>query len=85
MALPLARDLAGRGVRVNAIAPGLFDTAMVDGMPANVTESLLDMIPEPRRMGHPDEFADLVAHIITNPYLNAETIRLDGAMRMTAR
>jgi len=85
MTLPLARDLAGKGIRVNTIAPGLFATALVAGMSDEVRESLLDMIPEPRRMGDPTEFADLVLHIVTNKYLNAETIRLDAAMRMTAR
>ena len=85
MTLPLARDLAGKGIRVNTIAPGLFATPLVAGMSDEVRESLLDMIPEPRRMGDPDEFADLVVHIVSNKYLNAETIRLDAAMRMTAR
>jgi NAD(P)-dependent dehydrogenase (short-subunit alcohol dehydrogenase family) len=85
MTLPLARDLAGKGIRVNSIAPGLFATPLVAGMPDDLRESLLDMIPEPRRMGDPAEFADLVVHIISNRYLNAETIRLDAAMRMTAQ
>lgn len=85
MTLPLARDLAGKGIRVNTIAPGLFATPLVAGMSDDVRESLLDMIPEPRRMGDPAEFADLVVHIVSNKYLNAETIRLDAAMRMTAR
>ncbi|MET0456965.1 MAG: SDR family NAD(P)-dependent oxidoreductase [Mycobacterium sp.] len=85
MLLPLARDLAGKGIRVNAIAPGMFGTAMVAGMTDKVQDSLLEMILEPRRMGAPDEFAALVEHIVANPYLNAECIRLDAGMRMTPR
>ncbi len=85
MTLPLARDLAGKGVRVNSIAPGLFGTAMVAGMPKKVQDSLVEMILEPRRVGDPDEYASLVEHIIVNRYLNAECIRLDAGMRMWSR
>lgn len=85
MTLPLARDVAGKGVRVNAIAPGLFATSMVSGMREDVQERLIDMILEPRRMGRPKEFASLVEHIVTNPYLNAECIRIDAGQRMLPR
>jgi NAD(P)-dependent dehydrogenase (short-subunit alcohol dehydrogenase family) len=85
MTLPLARDLAGKGVRVNCIAPGLFATSMVSGMREDVQERLIDMILEPKRMGRPEEFASLVEHIISNPYLNAECIRIDAGQRMLPR
>lgn len=85
MTLPLARDLAGKGIRVNAIAPGLFGTAMTAGMTQQVQDSLVEMILEPARRGDPDEFAALVEHIVTNRYLNAECIRLDAGMRMWSR
>ncbi|MCI2420029.1 SDR family NAD(P)-dependent oxidoreductase [Saccharopolyspora sp. K220] len=85
MTLPLARDLAGKGVRVNAVAPGLFATRMVAGMPVAVRDRLVDMILEPKRMGEPDEFAALVEHLVTNRYLNAECIRLDAGQRMLPR
>lgn len=82
MALPLAREFARLGIRVNTIAPGLFLTPMMDGMPENVQQSLAAQVPFPSRLGKPEEFADLVAYICTNAMLNAETIRLDGAIRM---
>jgi 3-hydroxyacyl-CoA dehydrogenase/3-hydroxy-2-methylbutyryl-CoA dehydrogenase len=85
MALPIARDLAGTGVRVNTIAPGLFETPMVDGLPDKVRERLRSYVLEPARLGRPQEFAALVAHIVENPYLNAECIRLDAATRLNAR
>lgn len=85
MTLPMARELARFGIRVMTIAPGIFWTPMVDGMPAAVQESLSASIPFPSRLGQPEEFADLVAHIIGNRYLNGETIRLDGAVRLAPK
>lgn len=82
MALPLAREFARIGVRVNTIAPGIFLTPMMEGMPDHVQASLAEQVPFPSRLGRPEEFADLVAHIYSAPMLNAETIRLDGAIRM---
>jgi NAD(P)-dependent dehydrogenase (short-subunit alcohol dehydrogenase family) len=82
LALPLAREFARLGIRVNTIAPGLFLTPMMEGMPEHVQESLAAQVPFPSRLGRPAEFADLVAHICTNTMLNAESIRLDGAIRM---
>jgi NAD(P)-dependent dehydrogenase (short-subunit alcohol dehydrogenase family) len=85
LSLPMARDLAKTGIRVNAVAPGIMGTPMLLGMPENVQESLVANIQFPKRMGLPSEFADLVAHIASNSYINAETIRLDGAIRMQPR
>lgn len=85
MTLPMARELARFGVRVNTVAPGIFWTPMVDGMPPQVQESLSASIPFPSRLGRPEEFADLVAFILTSRYLNGETIRLDGAVRLAAK
>ncbi|MEN3284543.1 MAG: hypothetical protein V7607_5683 [Solirubrobacteraceae bacterium] len=85
MTLPLARDLAEHLIRVVTIAPGIFETPMLAGLPEPVRRSLGDQVPHPRRLGHPDEFAALVEHIVTNPMLNGETIRLDGAIRMAPR
>jgi NAD(P)-dependent dehydrogenase (short-subunit alcohol dehydrogenase family) len=85
MTLPLARDLAGKGVRVNTIAPGMFETSMIAVLPAQVRDRLIDMVLEPPRMGDPAEFAQLVEHLVANRYLNAETIRLDAGQRMTPR
>ena len=82
MTLPMARELARFGIRVMTIAPGIFWTPMVDGMPEDVQKSLAATIPFPSRLGQPQEYADLVAYILTNSYLNGETIRLDGAIRM---
>lgn len=82
MALPLAREFARLGIRVNTIAPGLFLTPMMEGMPENVQQSLAAQVPFPSRLGRPAEFADLVLYICSNTMLNAETIRLDGAIRM---
>lgn len=82
MTLPIAREYTRIGVRVMAIAPGIFWTPMVDGMPEHVQESLGASIPFPSRLGKPEEFAGLVAHIIENGYFNGETIRLDGAVRL---
>jgi NAD(P)-dependent dehydrogenase (short-subunit alcohol dehydrogenase family) len=85
MTLPIAREYARIGVRVNAVAPGIFWTPMVDGMPDHVQESLSASIPFPSRLGKPQEYAELVAHIVENGYLNGETIRLDGAVRLAPK
>jgi len=82
MTLPAARDLASRGIRVMAIAPGLFDTPLLAALPEPARQALGESIPFPSRLGRPEEFADLVAAIAGNPMLNGETIRLDGAIRM---
>ncbi|MGB5579471.1 MAG: SDR family NAD(P)-dependent oxidoreductase [Woeseia sp.] len=82
MMLPLARELARFGIRVNTIAPGIFLTPMMAGLPEEVQKSLGAQVPFPPRMGRPDEYADLVAAIYGNTMLNGETIRLDGAIRM---
>jgi NAD(P)-dependent dehydrogenase (short-subunit alcohol dehydrogenase family) len=85
MTLPAARELARIGVRVVTIAPGLFHTPMVDGLPAETQASLGAGIPFPSRLGRPAEYAELVAHILGNRFLNGEVIRLDGALRMPPR
>ncbi|MFN2518071.1 MAG: 3-hydroxyacyl-CoA dehydrogenase [Jatrophihabitantaceae bacterium] len=85
MTLPIARDLADKLIRVMTIAPGLFRTPMLAGLPQEAQDSLGAQVPHPNRLGHPDEYAALVAHIITNPMLNGEVIRLDGAIRMAPR
>ena len=85
MTLPAARDLMRSGVRVVTIAPGTFDTPLLAGLPENVREALAAGIPFPRRLGNPDEYAHLAQHIVENAYLNAEVIRLDGALRMPPR
>jgi NAD(P)-dependent dehydrogenase (short-subunit alcohol dehydrogenase family) len=83
--LPIARELAGYGIRVVTIAPGLFETPMIAGMPDKIRESLYKMTLFPKRLGRPIEFAALVSHIIENPMLNGEVIRLDGGMRMAGK
>ena len=85
MTLPMARELARFGIRVNTIAPGIFWTPMVDGMPEEVQKSLSASIPFPSRLGQADEYADLVAYMLGNRYLNGETVRLDGAVRLAPR
>lgn len=85
LTLPAARELARWGIRVMAIAPGIMETPMLLGMPADVQESLGKMVPFPPRMGRPAEYAVLVRHIVENVYLNGEAIRLDGAIRMGAK
>ncbi|MGM0578113.1 MAG: 3-hydroxyacyl-CoA dehydrogenase [Myxococcota bacterium] len=82
MTLPIARDLARSGIRVCTIAPGLFLTPMMQGLPANVQEALGQQVPFPSRLGKPEEYARLVEAIVTNPMLNGEVIRLDGAIRL---
>jgi len=85
MTLPMARDLARDGVRVVTIAPGIFATPMLMGMPQEVRDSLGAQVPFPSRLGNPSEYAALARHIVENPLLNGETIRLDGAIRMGMR
>jgi NAD(P)-dependent dehydrogenase (short-subunit alcohol dehydrogenase family) len=85
MTLPMARDMASSGIRVMTVAPGLFATPMLMGLPSDVRDSLGKQTPFPQRLGEPDEFAALVAHILENTMLNGETIRLDGAIRMQPR
>jgi len=85
LTLPVARDLMNDGIRVNAILPGIFDTPMMARASDAVRQSLAASIPFPKRLGRPDEFAALALSIITNPYLNGENIRLDGAIRMPPR
>lgn len=85
MTLPMARELSRFGIRVMTVAPGIFWTPMVDGMPPEVQQSLSASIPFPARLGKPEEFADLVAYILQNRYLNGETIRLDGAVRLAPK
>ena len=85
MCLPAAREFAQNGVRVAAIAPGLFHTPMMEGLPETVAAEITANIPFPHRLGRPQEFALMAAHIVTNPYLNGTTIRLDGAVRLPPR
>ena len=85
MTLPLAREFARSLIRVVAIAPGIFDTPLLQGLPESVRESLAAQVPHPARLGDPAEFAALVRHIVENPMLNGDTIRLDGAIRMPPR
>jgi len=85
MTLPIARELSRSGIRVMTIAPGIMETPMLLGLPAEVQDSLGKMVPFPPRLGRPAEFAALVEHIFSNQYLNGEVIRLDGGIRMAAK
>jgi len=85
MTLPIARDLARSGIRVMTIAPGLFDTPLLAGLPEPARQSLGQQVPFPSRLGQPTEYAALAKHIIENPMLNGEVIRLDGAIRMAPK
>jgi len=85
MTLPIARELSSSGIRVCTIAPGIFQTPMLAGLPAEVQESLAKSVPFPPRLGRPDEYAALAQQIVENEMLNGETIRLDGALRMAPR
>jgi len=85
MTLPLAREFARSGIRVVTIAPGLFDTPMMAGLPEEARKSLGDQVPFPSRLGRPEEYASLVRHIVDNDLINGEVIRLDGAIRMAPR
>ncbi|MBS9376025.1 3-hydroxyacyl-CoA dehydrogenase [Rhodococcus sp. B50] len=85
MTLPIARDLASLLIRVNTIAPGLFKTPLLGSLPEEAQKSLGAQVPHPSRLGDPSEYGALAAHIVSNPMLNGETIRLDGAIRMAPR
>ncbi len=85
MTLPIARDLADKAIRVMTIAPGLFKTPMLEGLPEDAQASLGAQVPHPSRLGDPSEYAALASHIIANRFLNGEVIRLDGALRMAPR
>jgi len=85
MTLPIARELARYGIRVMSIAPGIFDTPMLAGLPEPARQSLGQQVPFPPRLGRPEEYAALVQSIVENTMLNGETIRLDGAIRMQPR
>ncbi|MEM7026214.1 MAG: SDR family NAD(P)-dependent oxidoreductase [Pseudomonadota bacterium] len=85
LTLPAARELARHGIRVVGIAPGIFETPMLQGLPAEVQDSLGASVPFPQRLGQPNEYAALVRHVLENGMLNGETIRLDGALRMPPR
>ncbi|MBM7424200.1 3-hydroxyacyl-CoA dehydrogenase [Spongiibacter marinus] len=85
MTLPIARDLASYGIRVNTIAPGLIDTPLLASLPEEARQSLAQSVLNPKRLGQPEEIASLAMHIIANDYLNAEVIRMDGGIRMQPR
>ncbi|HYT10755.1 MAG TPA: 3-hydroxyacyl-CoA dehydrogenase [Mycobacteriales bacterium] len=85
MTLPIARELAARQIRVVTVAPGLFETPLLASLPDEAKQSLGRQVPHPNRLGRPEEYAALVQHIVENPMLNGETIRLDGAIRMAPR
>ncbi|KHQ50811.1 SDR family NAD(P)-dependent oxidoreductase [Mameliella alba] len=85
MCLPAAREMAKQGVRVMAIAPGLFNTPMMEGLPEDVTAGIVANVPFPHRLGEPAEYAQMVSQIVANPYLNGTTIRLDAAVRLPQR
>lgn len=85
MTLPAARELAGTGIRVMGIAPGLFHTPMMEGLPPETNAKIIENIPFPHRLGAPEEYGLLVAQIVENPYLNGTVIRLDAAVRLPAR
>ena len=85
MTLPVARELAKFGIRVMTIAPGIFETPMLQGMSEELRASLGAQVPFPSRLGRPDEYAQLVRHIVENEMLNGEVIRLDGAIRMAPK
>ncbi|KFL25510.1 3-hydroxy-2-methylbutyryl-CoA dehydrogenase [Devosia sp. 17-2-E-8] len=85
MTLPAARELARFGIRVATIAPGLFETSMTGGLPEEARQGVIQMLPFPRRLGAPEEYAATVAHIISNPMINGTVIRLDGAVRLPPR
>ena len=85
MTLPIARDLASLGIRCCTICPGTFDTPMMGRLRDDIKAALAASIPNPSRLGNAEEYAMLVEHIISNPYLNGESIRLDGALRMAPK
>ena len=85
MTLPIARDLSSRGIRVNTIAPGIIDTPLLAGLPAAARASLGQQVLHPKRVGTPEEYAALALHLVTHSYMNAQTIRLDGGIRMAPK
>ena len=85
MTLPIARDLMNDGIRVNTILPGIFKTPMMAMMPANVQDALAAQVPFPKRLGRPEEYAALACFMVESGYLNGESIRLDGSIRMAPR
>ena len=85
MTLPIARDLARMGIRINTIAPGIFNTPLMNAAPDSVKNPLIEMVQFPKRLGHPEDFASLTKHIVENSYLNGETIRIDGSIRMAPK
>ena len=85
MTLPIARDLMGEAIRVNTILPGLFNTPLLQGAPEKVKEALAASVPFPKRLGQPEEYADLAEFMISNGYMNGESVRIDGAIRMAPR
>ena len=85
MTLPIARDLMGEGIRVNTILPGIFETPMMKGLPEKAQAALAEMIPFPKRLGRPQEYAQLALFLIAHDYMNGEDIRMDGAIRMGPR
>ncbi|HCX11866.1 MAG TPA: 3-hydroxy-2-methylbutyryl-CoA dehydrogenase, partial [Hyphomonas sp.] len=85
MTLPIARDLARELIRVNTILPGIFNTPLMQGAPDNVKQALAASVPNPARLGNPDEYASLACEMLSNGYFNGEDVRLDGAIRMAPR
>ena len=85
MTLPIARDLAGEGIRVNTILPGIFNTPLMNGAPPQVKEALAALVPFPKRLGNAEEYASLALEMIRNGYFNGEDVRLDGSIRMAPR
>jgi NAD(P)-dependent dehydrogenase (short-subunit alcohol dehydrogenase family) len=85
MTLPIARDLMGEGIRVNTILPGIFETPLLAGLPDNVKGALAASVPFPKRLGQPDEYAALAEFMLTTGYMNGESVRIDGAIRMAPR
>jgi NAD(P)-dependent dehydrogenase (short-subunit alcohol dehydrogenase family) len=85
MTLPIARDLMGEGIRVNTILPGIFKTPLLAGLPDNIRDALAASVPFPKRLGEPDEYAALAEFLICTGYMNAESVRLDGGIRMAPR
>ncbi len=85
MTLPMARDLMNDGIRVNTILPGIFSTPLMNGAPENVKQALAASVPFPKRLGKPEEYAELAETMVTNGYFNGESVRLDGAIRMAPR
>ena len=85
MTLPIARDLMSEGIRINTILPGIFNTPLLQAAPDHVKAALAESVPFPKRLGEPDEYAQLVEVMLTNGYFNGESVRLDGAIRMAPR